>query len=130
MELPPGTRNTVDQVDVNLSLSHKHWHASHGHKVRPKLTKTQLEQLTECFGLMDADGSGAIDADELGAALKLLGIHLRPSEVAELVAEVDPRNTGEVDMPGNFLLYNFTGGTPNIFSSPCRFLADHDHYNV
>lgn len=86
MELPPGTRSTVDQIDVNLSLSHKNWHSSHGHKVRPKLTKIQLEQLTECFSLMDADGSGAIDADELGAALKLLGINIRPSEVAALVS--------------------------------------------
>ena len=31
------------------------------------------QQLTECFGLMDADGSGSIDVDELGAAFKLLG---------------------------------------------------------
>lgn len=27
-----------------------------------------------CFKLMDADGSGAIDAEELGAAFRLLGI--------------------------------------------------------
>lgn len=35
------------------------------------------QQLTECFGLMDADGSGSIDVDELGAAFKLLGRRLQ-----------------------------------------------------
>ncbi len=31
--------------------------------------------------VQDADGSGAIDAGELGAALKLLGVRATPSEV-------------------------------------------------
>lgn len=39
--------------------------------LRPKLTEEQKEQLLECFDLMDADGSGAIDADEMGAAFKV-----------------------------------------------------------
>lgn len=38
--------------------------------LRPRLTPEQRAQLVECFGLMDADGSGAIDADEMGAAFK------------------------------------------------------------
>lgn len=41
--------------------------------VRPRLTDAQKVQLAECFELMDQDGSGAIDKDELGAAFKLLG---------------------------------------------------------
>lgn len=39
--------------------------------LRPKLSEEQHKQLEECFELMDADGSGAIDADELGAAFKV-----------------------------------------------------------
>jgi hypothetical protein len=39
--------------------------------LRPKLSEEQRKQLEECFELMDADGSGAIDADELGAAFKV-----------------------------------------------------------
>lgn len=39
--------------------------------LRPKLSEEQKAQLEECFELMDADGSGAIDADELGAAFKV-----------------------------------------------------------
>jgi hypothetical protein len=38
--------------------------------LRPRLTAEHKEQLMECFDLMDADGSGAIDADEMGAAFK------------------------------------------------------------
>lgn len=39
--------------------------------LRPRLNEEQKAQLEECFELMDADGSGAIDADELGAAFKV-----------------------------------------------------------
>lgn len=39
--------------------------------LRPKPSEEQRKQLEECFELMDADGSGAIDADELGAAFKV-----------------------------------------------------------
>ena len=39
------------------------WHNNH----------EQKQQMKECFELMDQDGSGAIDAEELGAAFKLLG---------------------------------------------------------
>jgi Ca2+-binding EF-hand superfamily protein len=39
--------------------------------LRPKLNDEQKQQLEECFELMDADGSGAIDANELGAAFKV-----------------------------------------------------------
>ena len=41
--------------------------------MRPKLTDAQKQQLHECFQLMDADGSGAIDAEELGNAFKVGG---------------------------------------------------------
>jgi hypothetical protein len=39
--------------------------------LRPKLSEEQKQQLKECFGLMDADGSGAIDAEELDKAFKV-----------------------------------------------------------
>ena len=38
--------------------------------VKPKLTEEQTANLEMCFRMMDADGSGAIDADELDAAFK------------------------------------------------------------
>lgn len=39
--------------------------------IKPKLTAEQLQQLQLCFSLMDADGSGNIDAGELGNALQV-----------------------------------------------------------
>jgi Ca2+-binding EF-hand superfamily protein len=48
---------------------------------RPKLTDEQKMQLKTCFELMDADGSGAIDADELQDAFQLLGLDFTRSEI-------------------------------------------------
>lgn len=42
--------------------------------LKPKLTEEQKKQLMECFELMDADGSGAIDSQELGNAFKVGGV--------------------------------------------------------
>ncbi|GIL91967.1 hypothetical protein Vretifemale_19650 [Volvox reticuliferus] len=53
--------------------------------------------MKECFELMDQDGSGAIDAEELGAAFKLLGIRMKRTELAQLLAEVDHDGSGEVE---------------------------------
>ncbi len=39
--------------------------------IKPKLTAEQRQQLELCFALMDADGSGNIDAAELGNALQV-----------------------------------------------------------
>jgi hypothetical protein len=38
-------------------------------------------QLKTCFELMDADGSGAIDADELQDAFQLLGLNFTRAEI-------------------------------------------------
>ena len=51
--------------------------------------------MLECFDLMDADGSGAIDAGEMGAAFKLLGFRLSRAEVEGILAEVDHDGSGE-----------------------------------
>jgi len=47
----------------------------------------------------DADGSGAIDAGELGAALKLLGLRATPSEVAAMLDSVGSQADGEIEYP-------------------------------
>lgn len=38
-----------------------------------RLSNEQRADLLECFRLIDCDGSGEIDASELGSALNLLG---------------------------------------------------------
>lgn len=50
-----------------------------------------------CFALMDEDGSGSIDASEMGGAFKLLNIKMHPRKIEELLAEVDPSGAGELD---------------------------------
>ncbi|KAL6751056.1 hypothetical protein V8C86DRAFT_2789190 [Haematococcus lacustris] len=74
LELPTGTRKDVASINSSLATSIALWLKKHGKAIRPKLSSEQKQQLKECFELMDQDGSGAIDADELGAAFKLLGV--------------------------------------------------------
>ncbi|MEW5312235.1 MAG: hypothetical protein WDW38_003882 [Sanguina aurantia] len=79
------------------------WLRKHGKApVRPRLTDAQKVQLAECFELMDQDGSGAIDKDELGAAFRLLGFNLPASGVLALLQEVDHDHSGAVEY-GEFL---------------------------
>ena len=47
--------------------------------VRRKLTASQHVQLRECFQLIDADGSGNIDGQELGNAFKVSAGCLAPT---------------------------------------------------
>eukprot|EP00798_Chlamydomonas_sp_ICE-L_P009038 gene9038-16160_t len=82
----------VEMADINndLFIQTKKWLKAHGKGVRPKLTETQKQELQQCFKLMDEDGSGAIDAEELGAAFKLLGFKLSKADIQELLDEQIP----------------------------------------
>lgn len=75
------------------------WLRAHGKVVRPELTKKQKQELKECFDLIDADGSGAIDAEELVTAFNVLGMRVKKSEVEKMLAEVDADGSGEVEYP-------------------------------
>ncbi|GAX82317.1 hypothetical protein CEUSTIGMA_g9746.t1 [Chlamydomonas eustigma] len=96
IDVPANTSKPLAVVDSILGTSIMSWMRRHGKVVRPKLPKEQLKQLEECFHLMDQDGSGSIDVDELGAAFKLLGIQLTHHEIQEIVQEVDDEGTGEL----------------------------------
>ena len=50
---------------------------------KPQLAPEQVEQLKEAFNLFDADGSGAIDAEEMALAMKGLGFGDQPREEIE-----------------------------------------------
>lgn len=62
--------------------------------VKPKLSEEQKANLRMCFKMMDADGSGNIDAQELDAAFKLLGLKVSRREVEAMLAEVDRDGSG------------------------------------
>ena len=84
----------MKHVPVSVSVSIADWLQKHGHAVRPSLTKQEKAQLAECFALMDGDGSGAIDVDELYRAFRVLGLQATKKSVTELLAEVDADKSG------------------------------------
>lgn len=45
--------------------------------MKPKLSAEQKAQMKACFRLMDADGSGSVDASELSSAFKVNSILFR-----------------------------------------------------
>lgn len=63
------------------------------------LNQEQIEEITKLFNTIDVDGSGYIDATELGKALETVGIKLPGFEVRELVKEHDNKvRDGKMDI--------------------------------
>ncbi|CAG9463655.1 unnamed protein product [Pedinophyceae sp. YPF-701] len=56
-----------------------------------------VNELRALFDSIDADGSGAIDGEELQTALEMMGIHLSDENVAELMEGVDDDGSGELE---------------------------------
>ena len=50
-----------------------------------------------CFSAIDMDGSGTVERGELARGLFMLGVWLRPTELATLFESVDKDNGGDVD---------------------------------
>lgn len=48
----------------------RRWLRVHGRTVRPRIGPKKVEELKLCFQMMDEDGSGAIDIEELSEAFK------------------------------------------------------------
>ncbi|PRW60018.1 EF hand [Chlorella sorokiniana] len=96
-DLPKGTKVPLERATPLLACAVSKWLRAHGKTVRPKLTEEQKANLKTCFKYMDADGSGAIDAEELDAAFKLLGLSVSRREVEAMLAEVDRDGSGEVE---------------------------------
>ena len=47
--------------------------------------------------MFDEDDGGAISAEELGKAMRSLGVNPTPDEIEAMIKEVDVDNTGEID---------------------------------
>ena len=54
-------------------------------------------ELRECFALIDEDGSGAIDVDEMRTAFSFLGVAMSQREVEDMFAQVDEDKSGEIE---------------------------------
>ena len=60
------------------------WLRAHGKIPAHDLSSTQKEEIRECFKLLDADGSGALDVDELQMAFKVLSIPMSRNAILRL----------------------------------------------
>lgn len=68
-----------------------------GDDQKSKYTEEELEEYRQVFALFDTDGSGAIGNDELGVAMRSMGLNPTEEELHNLVTEVDVDGNGEID---------------------------------
>lgn len=61
---------------------------------QPTYTKEELEEYKQVFALFDTDGSGAIGNDELGEAMRSMGMNPTDKELENLIREVDVDGNG------------------------------------
>lgn len=61
------------------------------------LNKNEVEELWQAFVVFDTDSSGAISAMELGKVLESLGQSLEPTELQDLIQEVDIDRSGSIE---------------------------------
>eukprot|EP00210_Caulerpa_lentillifera_P007124 g6816.t1 len=86
----------LNVVEHRLHFDRVRWILKHGGTVSTRrLTKQERKEIRDCFGVMDEDGSGALDVDELLEAFQQLGIQPRRSAVITMVREL---NNGEDEM--------------------------------
>eukprot|EP00976_Prorocentrum_cordatum_P038990 793011-Prorocentrum_minimum.AAC.1 len=76
----------IPEEEYSLVVSHDtaSWLRKRGYKVPTDLTKKQKLELQECFELIDKDGNGHIDAQELYQAFTYLGVEICPKVTPSL----------------------------------------------
>ncbi len=73
-------------VPPYTSIAIADWLRKHGKAIRPELTRAELDELGECFTMIDADGSGAIDVDELHKAFQMLQLKVSKAKIKQMLA--------------------------------------------
>ena len=63
------------------------------------MSPDQITQAREMFDRYDADGSGAINTDELGMLMLALGETVPQGKLNDMLMEVDDNNNGVIDFP-------------------------------
>lgn len=87
-----------------------------------QLTDRELAEFKELFNLVDKDGSGAIDAEEIRTLMNMLGMTPTPAEVIDLVHEIDTDGNGEVDFE-EFLVVLAGGKNKGSYDKKSLLLA-------
>jgi Ca2+-binding EF-hand superfamily protein len=62
------------------------------------LTQEQIQIVQETFEMFDEDGSGAIDASEMRAAMNAMGQKYTKKECKAMIAEIDEDGDGDLDI--------------------------------
>merc|ERR1719502_224787 len=62
------------------------------------LKPEQMEEIKEAFELFDIDGSGTIDAKELGTAMRALGMDAKKEEIRKMIEDIDKDGSGTIDL--------------------------------
>ncbi|KAM6427483.1 centrin-1-like isoform 1-T2 [Liasis olivaceus] len=72
--------------------------ASPRRKLGPKLelSAAHKQQMREAFDLLDADGTGTIDVQDLKVSIRALGFDPTKEELRRIVAEVDKEGSGKI----------------------------------
>jgi len=65
--------------------------------LKMEMSNVQLAKCRQAFEAFDADGSGAVDSDELGGVLRGLGYTPTDDEVMAMVRRVDADGSGEIE---------------------------------
>ncbi len=89
MKKPQGTQNKKTEFDPKK-------YEKNG------LTEDEVLEIKEAFDLFDTDKSGEIDTNELKQALKNLGIDAKNQTLANMMADLDKDNSGQIDF-GEFI---------------------------
>ena len=76
-------------------------------------------KLREVFNKFDADKSGAISTEELGAIAKLLKLEVTPAKLKKMMMDADPDGSGEIDFEEFVVVFQkqmAAGGTEGLAS--------------
>ena len=81
-----------------------------------ELTSTQIAAFRQVFDMVDKDGGGSIDADELYGAMKDLEPSLKLREIREIIEELDRAGNGTIDF--DEFLYMMTSMSMQVETHP------------
>lgn len=83
---------------------------------RTTLAPNQLDNLREAFNIFDKDGDGKINADEIGAVMRNLGINPTDTDLQNMVDRYDDDGNGTIEFNEfiNMMATKFEGHENNL----------------
>ena len=64
------------------------------------LTAQQIQEMRQSFDIIDRDGDGFINADDLTSLFVALGSDLSPAQIKNMIKENDVDGSEKIDFPG------------------------------